>query len=302
VDPLNREIEVFVGPLPDYLGGGSEPLAVRFYADGTNDHLRIKFNIQKHMVSTASPSSVSIYNLSNDLRNAILKTPGTNVTVYAGWANTGRAKLFSGGMVSSISHRQGADLITDINFLAGYGAKVRAITSQTFAAGAKLKTIIEDVAKTMPGVSVDQNKRKTIQVRDFSVGNGGLSLSGSSAEIMTGLARNYGFTWWIDNGVFRALDDQQVFAGGAALVTSRNGLLKRAEPILSSPFQQQAGVSVQTLFNPLIDVGKILAVESELNPNVSGQYKVHSLTHSGDSHSSSWGTSAESHTYGYAGS
>lgn len=302
MDPLNREIEVLVGPLPDYKGGGNEAVAVRFFADGTTDKLRIKFNIQKHMVSTASPSVVSIYNLSRDLRNAILKSPGTNVSVYAGWSNFGRQKLFSGGMVSSVSQRQGADIVTDISFLAGYGSKARGITSKTFNAGATLASIVEDVATNMPGISVDQSKRKTIDIKDFVVGSGGLALAGSTADTLDGLARRYGFSWWIEDGTFFALDDDRALSGNSVLITSENGFLKRAEPILSSPFQQQAGVTVNSLFNPLINVGRVLTVESDINPNVSGSYKVHSLTHSGDSHSSSWDTSVESHTYGLASS
>jgi hypothetical protein len=68
--------------------------------------------------------------------------------------------------------------------------------------------------------------------------------------------------------------------------------------MLSSPFQQQAGVNISCLFNPAVDVGRIVAVESELNPGITGSYKVHQLNHSGDTHASTWETSFESYTYG----
>jgi hypothetical protein len=296
--PLNREVEVLVGPLPDWKGGGSAAIATRFFGDGTTDNLRIKFTVQKHCVSTASPSTVTIYNLGKNLRNALINA-GAQVVVSAGWSNVGRRKLFTGGLLNAVSQREGADIATTLSFLAGYGAKSRAVSSLAAASGKTLASVVFSLASNLPEISVE---KKRIIVAPFVFGKQGWSFVGSTTDALDKLARQYGFSWWVSNNQFYACDDNSVIPGNVPVVTSKNGFLLRAEPILSSPYQQQAGVTISSLFNPLIDVGRAISVESDLNPGITGTYKVHTLTHRGDTHSSSWETSLESYTYGLAGS
>lgn len=287
--PFIRNIEVLIGPLPEWQGGGKKEKAIRILADGSNETLRIKFSIRAHIISTASPTIVTIYNLGPGIRNS-LQQAGAQIIIRAGWGNTGMLNVFQGSILSAVHMREGADIVTILSSLSGGGGLNRAIVSHSVKGGATLSSIVKSVASKIPGVTVSS---KLIQVPNVKIGNQGLSLSGSASDVLNKLARVYGFNWWIDKGVFKALSDLKGLAGSIVNVSSANGFLIRAEPILASPMQIQSGVAIVSLFNPLIEAGGVIKLDSKLNPKLSGSYLVHSLSHSGDSHSSSWTTATE---------
>lgn len=289
VQPYNRQVEVIVGPLPEWKGGGDPNAAARFYGDGTPDNLRISFRVQKHIISTSSPSTIEIYNLGVGTRNA-LRQAGAKIIIRAGWENTGMIQIFSGSLLASKTKRQGADLITTLISLSNWAGVTRGVASETFGKGGRLKDAVLALAKTIQAVSVDV---KNINVPEVFFGTGGFSFAGMAADGLDKLARSHGFSWWVDNGVFFALDDKKTFAGAAIVISPDNGFLLRAEPMLASPFQKQAGVSVHCLFNPYLNPGRTLELKSNLNPNLSGSYKIHTLEHAGDTHARDWTTSTQ---------
>ena len=83
--------------------------------------------------------------------------------------------------------------------MSGFGGTSRAVVSKAFAGGAKLKSMVANVAKEIPGVTVDT---KNIDIQDLSIGNQGWSHAGMATEWLDRLARVYGFSWWINDGVF----------------------------------------------------------------------------------------------------
>ena len=289
--PYSRQIQVVIGPLPEWQGGGEESLAVKLYADGTPDNLRIKFAVNKHIISTASPSTVSVYNLGPKLRSAIKKAD-LKIAMFAGWANVGMIPVFSGTIYNSVSYRQGADIVTDLISLAGWGGVMRSAAAFSFNQGATLTDIVKTLAQAMPGLSVDS---KLIQVPTVVMGNQGWSFAGTANDALDRLGRTYGFSWWIDQGVFYAVSDDAALPGGTLPVfSSSDGSLFRAEPMLASPMQKQQGVTISGLFNPLVQPGRLVQVDSAVNPDLNGSYKVHTLAFSGDSHSSQWDTQIQS--------
>lgn len=287
--PFIRNIELRIGPLPAWKGGGDSAKAVKIRADGSNDKLRIKFSARSHIVSTATPTVISIYNLSRGLRNS-LQSPGIFIVLKAGWANVGMLNVFEGGVLACVHYREGADIVTTLTCLSDGENLNRAIISHTAQKGTKLSVVIGAIATRIPGVTVSD---KLIQVPDVRLGSGGISLHGSARCVLNKLARSYGFNWWIDKGVFKAVSDLTGLVGSSVKISSSNGFLLRAEPILTSPFQIQSGVTISCLFNPLIEAGGIVQLESKINPALNGSYVVHSLSHSGDSHSNSWSSTTE---------
>lgn len=288
--PYIRHVEVLIGPLAEWKGGGNSKQAVRIFGDGSNSNMRIKFSVKKHIISTASPTIISLYNLSPALRNN-LKKSNARVVLNAGWSNTGMVPVFSGSLLAVVNEREGADIITKIISLSGFGGTSRAVVSKAFAGGAKLKSMIANVAKEIPGVTVDT---KNIDIQDLSIGNQGWSHAGMATEWLDRLARVYGFSWWINDGVFYAVGDKKALSGGEVLLSSANGFLSRIEPMLASPMQIQAGVSINSLFNPYLQPGKSVRVDSAINPKLNGSYKIHTLSHTGDTHSTQWTSSIES--------
>ena len=287
--PFLRQIEVEIGPLQEWQGGGDSRQSIHLFGDGSPDTFRIKFNIQKHIIATASPTTIGIYNLGPKLRST-LQTGGAQVTIRAGWLNTGMVNVFKGSLLACIHQREGADIVTTLISLAGYGGTSKAIISRTFSGGSRLRDVLKSIASEVEGLTIDP---RCIQVRDLTIGPQGQSFAGQPTEWLDKLARVCGFSWWIDEGVFYALDDGEVFQGGEVLINSSNGFLLRAEPMLATPMQKQAGVSIQSLFIPYVRPGHKVRLETALNPLLDGSYKIHSLSHNGDTHSTQWTTSTE---------
>lgn len=287
--PFLRRIEVLIGPLKEWQGGGDSASAVQIVADGTNDNLRVAFSVRSHIISTASPSVIKLYNLSSSLRNS-LSVPGAQIVLRAGWNNTGTVVIFQGGLLSGVTSREGADLVTIITSLSAGDCLARSVVSGTVQSGVKLVTLVKILAKQIPGISVSDDM---IHVPNVKIGSQGFSYAGSAQEVLDKIGRIYGFNWWVDKGIFKALSDLQGFVGSTTVVSSDNGFLIRAEPILAAPWQIQSGVSITSLFNPLIEAGGVVQLKSTNNPKLSGSYLVHTLSHNGDSHASTWTTQTE---------
>ena len=287
--PLNRRVELKIGPLPEWQGGGSANAAVRLYGDGTTDHLRIKFDVHKNIASTSTPTVFTVYNLSPGIR-ASLQKAGIQIAAHVGWNNSALVELFKGGVQACVSRREGADIVTDILCLAGFGATARGVMSVSFNAGVPIKDLVLDAAKKLAGVTIDE---KLIKLDPAVTGSQGYSFAGRASNFLDKLARTYGFSWWITDGIFHALTDTEALQTGTVVISSASGLL-RADPQLSSPMQIVSGVTIKSILNPHILPGREVKLVTKINPALSGMYKVHTLSHSGDTHSSNWETSIES--------
>ncbi len=294
--PWLRQVEVYIGPLQEWQGQGDRARAVKIVGDGTTSNLRVRFEIRKSIMSTASPSHIYLYNLGRASRESLqagsqdaIQQKGALVELRVGWNNVKLQTIFSGTLYGVTATREGTDIVTTLISLAGYGGVSRSILSQTWAGGAKLSNIVRSMAGQIPGVTIG-----SIDITEYSLGNQGLSTVGLTKDALDTLARTYGFSWWIDRGVFYAVDDQKALQVGQAVISHKNGTLLRAEPMLSGPFQKQSGVTIRAVLNPSVNPGQTVKLESAVNPKLDGSYKVHSLTQAGDTHSSDWDMTIES--------
>jgi len=298
-NPYIRQVEVLIGPLPEWRGGGNIAQAVRIFADGSQDKLRVKFSVRQAAPTCGSPTVIHIYNLSAALRN-VLQPPGPQIVLNAGWENIGMVNIFAGSLLAATHQREGADIVTTLTSLAGWEGLARGVVSQTVASGIKLATVVRGLASKITGIKIDP---KMIQIADISIGPQGLSFAGPVKECLDKLARAYGFNWWIDRGNFRALSDMQSLSGSMVEISADNGFLLRAEPLYSTVMQIVSGVTVTSLFNPLLMIKGMVRLKSNINPFLNGDHTIFSLSHSGDTHSSQWTTTAESwigFDYGHA--
>jgi hypothetical protein len=292
--PYLRRVELLVGPLPEWQGGGDEEQALRIYSTGADYERRISFEVHKHSVTTSSPTRIQVYNLPKKLRD-ILQESETNLLLRVGWMNSELVDLFTGSLLACTHERQGPDIITTLISLCGWGSISRALSSVTYGEGTLLQDMIFDLASRFPSITVDKHQ---ILVADTRVGSQGLSFCGTVDSALNKLARVHGFSWWVSDGSFFAKDDQKSFVGGEVLISYKGGFLLRAEPMLASPAQKQTGVSIESLLNPHIQPGKLVALESQVNPQLNGGYTVHTLAHRGDTHSDQWESSIQSWVVG----
>jgi hypothetical protein len=285
-------------------GGGAGESSVKLFGDGSDKQLRIKFTLHKQEPDAAIPSSIQIYNLSKELRGVLSKVSGAKVRVSAGWANTPVVEVFTGSMLYATHQREGADIVTTLFVLSNWGSH-QVFCSITFAPG----TLISDIVKSLlsnkagtsglPGVTIDT---KNITISDeYVLGNQGYTAIGSVAKVLTELARIYRFTWWINQNVFYASDDLAgPLLGGEVTISSKNGNLLRAEPMLAlAPDRSTAtGITITSLFEPRLQPGFAVKLESELNSQLNRSYIILNLTHVCDTHSDAWISQVEALMYG----
>ena len=179
-----REVEVLVGPLPEHEGGGDPKKALRLFGNGTNDNFRIKFQLSYPVAS----SSVSIYNLSEETRNA-LQVTGLQIVVSAGWSNIDRIKIYEGALLGVRNERQGADIVTDLLFMSGFMASNFSFCTGTYSSGKTIGQVVFELAEQIQNVTVDQ---RNINIFPTQFGSGGYSYSGTIADELQKLAMNCG--------------------------------------------------------------------------------------------------------------
>lgn len=303
--PWLRQIDVTVGSIPDWKqdpqsSGPPVPVALHVYSDGTQDTLRVRFNIHKHWSGITTPSTVQIYNLSSTLRNSLMAgsgsrrqgTQGAQVILKAGWLNGQLQTLFTGALWGAWNRREGADIVTTLACLSNLPPKMATI-QKAYAPLSSLKSVITDIAQNIPGITIDPVLISIDTVRQ--IGKRGMSISGTAEECLNVLSREFGFSWVVMDGVFEASMDKSdaAFMGSVVQINSKNGTLLRTEPILVSPWQEQAGISIETFLNPAISPRRTIELDSKVNPRLTGSYMAHTVTHTGDTHSSVWDTHVE---------
>ena len=288
-----REAQLFILPLSEAQGGGSVNQAVVINSKGRKDDLRIDFRIRKNIVATGMPNSieVSVYNLSNATRQLLSKS-ATNIEFQVGYVE-GNAKLQTvakGGIASVVTLREGADYRTTIFCYDGLDGLAQAVSQKAFAGNTILKSIVQELAEDVPGIEVSEVDIKIDS--GIVVGTKGRVLSGSTPSLLDKLAREFGFNWSVQNGVFKALQDG--FVGGQNFrIGSDTGNLLSATPAIDNINQVVAGIDIQTVLDPRITAGDSVTLVSKLNEFINGTYQTTFVTHIGDTHGQVWQTNIQ---------
>lgn len=288
--PFLRILKVTIGPLEEWRGNTAGSV-IEIISDGSSTTLRASCAIHKTIMGQPSPSTISLWNLARDTRDAI-KAGLTKITVEAGWQNTDMHLVFQGSIMSVMPTRSGADIITTIQALPGYGALVRSTASVTYGSGKDVRQTVIDLAKKLPGITIDE---RYITGLSGKIPNGGWSFAGATREALNQLAQEYGFSWSVQNGVFQAVGDRTTLAGSLFELDGEQGGLIDISPILNGPMQIHTGVQIQSMYAPGAVPGSRIRVKSALKPNLSGEYRLTKVSYSLDTHSDAWTMNAESH-------
>jgi len=279
-----RQVEVLIGPLTEGKGGNPAQ-ALRLFSDGSRDGLRIAFRVQKSIISVPNYSTILFYNLNEDTR-ALLNNANLQITISAGWANSGKLPLiFSGGVLTSFSERQGADIVTRVNALTMGDTLSRAIGSFTFKSGMYVADCLLKVMSTADGVKIDTS---AIKISTDKVSKGGISFAGQVKDLLDMMGRQYGFSWSIQDGIFQAVGDNVTLPGNPVVLNGNDGSLISANPLLAGPLQITRGVRIKAILQPHVTVGKTVTVVNSANPGLDNDYKIHLIDFQGDTFSNDW--------------
>lgn len=229
----------------------------------------MEFDVLRNTLASANTSSIRVYNLSKINRSLIkhdLSDPSTiqQVELRAGYGSI-MAVIFTGNIQQAWSVREGNNFITQMESYDGGDALINGITNFTFNTGTAQKTIIEKLAASLPNVTVGQ-------IGDYP-GNcaRGNTYSGNTGELLNTLT---GGGFYIDNGKAYCLNDNEAIEGEIEIINPKSGLL-------GTPVRENIYVNIELIFEPRVQLGQIIELQSITGDNVNGTYKVIGLHHRG---------------------
>lgn len=272
-----RYCEVIIGPLADWQGGGNRNQAVRIVADGTMRNLRVAFSAQKGITGSPNTLDMEIYGLSLVTMQSV-RGNLSRIQVIAGYSSSAdsAAIVASGAILAAIPEMRGPDAVLTIKALDGYGGMVRGAYSRAFDGRTPISTVVADMAKALPGVTVGQ-----IDV-DGQLFQKGQQFAGPTTAQLNRMADQYGFSWSVQDGIFQAISDKRDSGRVFAFTSERN--LISAVPVLNGPLAANVGVEIEAKFDARMKPGDRMVIDSRVNPALNGSYKATSVGLSFDSH------------------
>ncbi len=273
-----RKIQVLIGPLKDFEGGVG-PQAIRLVSTGKDNECKIDFLVNKTLMGVPNQIDLVLTNLSSEVRTK-LRVGKMSVEIFVGYVDSEMKRLAQGGVLSSTTQRNGADLETTVRILDGLGALSRSFFTKSFAGEVPVQKIVHELAETLSGVTIGK-----IDVSG-KVGRKGRVLGGAVTDQLNRLADSFHFSWSIQDGVFQAIDDNRSSEQVHPIKSETN--LLSVTPLLSGLLQKPIGVEVSSILDPRIQPGDVIEVNSCINSELNNRYKVIECQLTGGSHVEKW--------------
>lgn len=268
----NRELVIEIGPFSEWQGKLAESLVgVRIVSNGSLGTMKASVRCQKNSIEFPNDAVIRIWNLSPKTRKSFKKA-GLFVRVYAGYEGMSHEQIFTGSLMQTVNKRSGADIITTLTCQTGGSALAMSTFSKTYEQGVPVSSIVLEMASEIKGVVVDP---RNISVNG-TIGYKGFSYAGSTQNGLSKLANQFGFSWTIDNGIFKATDDKTKPTQTTILLNRDSGLIE-VSPRMFGINQAQEGVDISCLYTQGIEAGRTVRVESLVDPEINGNYTCHTI-------------------------
>lgn len=236
-----------------------------------------EFDITRNTLSSANVCQVRLYNLSELNRNQIYfnafnQSKFRSIILKAGYGDT-LTTVFTGNISQAWSVREGVNFITQIECYDGGFAFVNGNVDIAFPAGTPLTTVIATLMAQLPNISIGA-------IGNFTgVLNRGNTYSGNPAQLLFELT---GGAFFVDNGKAYALQsDEFVPQLGAAAQSQPIVVVNDQTGLLNTPVLEQTIVRFEMLFEPSLNIGRLVSLQSTTNKNLNGIYKITSVKHRG---------------------
>ncbi len=260
--------------------------------------LRINFEITKSMRSYPNLAKIDLYN-PNDETIALITDGDPLIVLKAGYDGN-VALIFRGKLRNFFPTRISTDRI--ITMYAGDGQREweQTTINKTYSNNLNVKSLITEVINTF--LETGELSIGTIQDLDGLAGNKllGVTLSGSSKDVMDKLADDYDLVWSIQDGEIVVMqDDKPIAFDEAILVSQETGMV-------NSPTLTEIGADVTTLLNPRLLPNVAFKIESQSSviaigglqfralrrTTAEGVYRAFEVVFSGDTHGTNWYSTA----------
>jgi hypothetical protein len=229
----------------------------------------IEFDITRNLLSSANVSSIRVFNLSEVHRNLLRKDVSDygsfrSIVLTAGYGQN-LPVIFSGNVTQAWSVREGVNFITQLESFDGGFAFANGVTANEFPANTSQEVIISTLLNNLPGVAPG-----VIGSYPGSISRGN-TFNGPTVDLLRDLT---GGGFFIDNGKAHCLNDSECLTGELTLINASSGLL-------GTPVREQTILHFDMIFEPRLQIGQLVQLESMTDSNFNGQYKVISVKHRG---------------------
>ena len=232
--------------------------------------LTMQFNVNRSTMSSVNSAQIKIYNLDQKTRSRMFQDRfdldlerRNSIILQAGYKNL--STIFQGDVFEAYSMRQGTEIITHMDCRDGGLDSSGTLTNTAIQKNTDIREMLSSL------ISGFQNlKEGTIGNIEGSIKRP-VVLDGNTFELIKKYSDDNVF---IDLEKVNILKDNETIEGVVPLINSETGLL-------NAPRRRGAMVEIETIFEPRIVMGQILAVESKIQPEYDGQYKVIGVNHSG---------------------
>lgn len=216
---------------------------------------------------TKNPNKLTlkIKGLAANTRSRVAKYESDNkyiqIEFFLGYKDSIR-RVFKGNVKECSSAREGAGFTTTFNCEDGGHDFRYAYTSKVVEGKENaISAIIEDMPNTAKGAITQQDSLVRPKV-----------LIGNSYDLIQ--ESNRGKQVYIKDERINILAEEETTGVRAVLVTSKTGLL-------DTPIFKDGAITFQTMFNPEIEIGGIISLDSHLAPDLNGIYKITQISSSG---------------------
>lgn len=262
--------------------------------DLQTDLLRVVFHVTKTTEKEPNTMTLQVYNLSDASRSK-MTSQGMTVSLEAGYVNDDlgtntRAIIFSGKSRLCDHKHETADWETKIQCGDGEHLFQTTRTVKSFASGHAFDAVIRaaaDQLKVNKGNLEDAIKNGGLPFKKFEHG---IALNGSAVDVFNSLMRTAGYNWSVQQGALQLIKKGDQLAEEAVVLSKDTGLIGSPEHTAPHKSKKPSFLTAKSLLNAKIRPGCTVRMDSI---QVKGDFIVHKVVHSGDSHGADWTTHFE---------
>ena len=238
-----------------------------------NPPVRINFTCTKSIAGALNAMSIKIYNINESNRLALVKDAEEGsyipVSLFIGYDE--RYKLaYKGSVFKGNNARAGVDIITTLDCLDGGFDYINSFTSATVkGVNEAVGQILRDLKTTTKGKITSQQEIIRPRV-----------LVGNTVKLLNDIVGE-DENWYIEDEQLYILKKDEVTSNFRPLIKSSTGLIE-------TPSREAKKVSFKILIDPAVKIGRIIQLESIVQPHLNGIYKIETIDLKGDTYGSEW--------------
>jgi hypothetical protein len=253
--------------------------------------LRCEFNVVKTAFLEINESTLTIYNLSPNTENKLIKA-GQRIIIEAGYTGSQYGAIFAGKVVQPIRSKENAvdyklTLVSmDEEVYASYGLVGVSLVAQQSARDAVNAVLTKATYKQQAGELTNFNIKYPR----------GKVMFGSPQQFLKDIARSENATYFSNDGKVNIISATDVPKGQILSFGPDSGLI-------GTPTQTEYGISLKVLMNPRIEINSLFHVDNKKiegykyqqgNPvrglDQEGIYRAVRIRHVGDTRGEDWYT------------